>query len=144
MAVETLIPTSAVPDPKASRHQRMMALYDEIRELKRTRNAVILAHLYERLEVQNIADHVGDSLGLSQEATQTDADVIVFCGVHFMAETAKLLSPQKKVFLGNKNAGCPMADMITREELIAGGGLRQHHCRGESRKRRVLHQRQRR
>jgi quinolinate synthase len=96
----------------------MMALYDEIRELKRTRNAVILAHLYERLEVQNIADHVGDSLGLSQEATQTDADVIVFCGVHFMAETAKLLSPQKKVFLGNKNAGCPMADMITREELI--------------------------
>lgn len=96
----------------------MTQLYSEINELKRQKNAVILAHLYERLDVQNIADFFGDSLGLSQQAASTDADVIIFCGVHFMAETAKLLSPQKKVFLGNRNAGCPMADMITREDLI--------------------------
>lgn len=110
--------SSAEVPSKSNRQQRQQQLYDEIQQLKRERNAVILAHLYERLEVQNIADHVGDSLGLSQEAARTDADVIVFCGVHFMAETAKLLSPQKKVFLGNRNAGCPMADMITREDLV--------------------------
>lgn len=104
---------------KANRQARLQALEAEIKELKLQRNAVILAHLYERLEIQNLADHVGDSLGLSQEAAKTDADVIIFCGVHFMAETAKLLSPEKKVFLGNANAGCPMADMITRDDLIA-------------------------
>ena len=71
------------------------------------------------MEVQNVADHIGDSLGLSQEAAKTNAEMIIFCGVHFMAETAKILSPQKRVFLGNRNAGCPMADMITRDELIA-------------------------
>lgn len=118
MTVETLMPPQAAIDPKKNRQERILKLYDEIRELKKQRNAVLLAHLYERLEVQNLADHVGDSLGLSQVAAETDADVIVFCGVHFMAETAKLLSPQKKVFLGNSNAGCPMADMITREDLI--------------------------
>jgi quinolinate synthase len=105
-------------DPKLSRQIRLETLRQEIQQLKQQRKAVILAHLYERLEVQNIADHVGDSLGLSQIAAETDADVIIFCGVHFMAETAKLLSPEKMVFLGNRNAGCPMADMITREELI--------------------------
>lgn len=103
---------------KISKQERIERLYAEISDLKRQRNAVILAHLYERLDVQNIADHVGDSLGLSIEAAQTKADVIVFCGVHFMAETAKLLSPEKKVFLGNRHAGCPMADMITAEELV--------------------------
>jgi quinolinate synthase len=89
----------------------------EIQRLKAERHAVILAHVYERLEVQDVADYQGDSLGLSQQAAQTQADVIVFCGVHFMGETAKLLSPQKTVYLANPNAGCPMADMITAEQL---------------------------
>jgi quinolinate synthase len=98
--------------------ERKQKLIRDIKALKRERNALILAHLYERLEVQDIADYHGDSLGLSKLAAGTDADVIVFCGVHFMAETAKLLSPDKTVYLANPNAGCPMADMITREELI--------------------------
>lgn len=98
--------------------ERKQFLIGEIRRLKKERNAIILSHLYERIEVQDIADYHGDSLGLSQIAARTDADVIVFCGVHFMAETAKLLSPEKTVYLANPNAGCPMADMITREELV--------------------------
>ena len=98
--------------------ERKQQLIRDIRQLKKERNAVILAHLYERIEVQDVADYHGDSLGLSQIAAGTDADVILFCGVHFMAETAKLLSPSKTVYLANPNAGCPMADMITRDELI--------------------------
>jgi quinolinate synthase len=92
-------------------------LSDKIKQLKQQRNAVILAHNYQIGEVQDIADFVGDSLGLSRQAAATDADVIVFCGVHFMAETAKILSPQKTVLLPDKNAGCPMADMINAEQL---------------------------
>jgi len=88
-----------------------------IAELKARRNAVILAHNYQIGEVQDIADYTGDSLGLSQEAARIDAEVIVFCGVHFMAETAAILSPQKTVLLPDPHAGCPMADMITAEEL---------------------------
>lgn len=89
----------------------------QIRELLNAHNAVLLAHNYMRDEVQEIADITGDSLALSMEASKTDADVIVFCGVHFMAESAAILSPSKKVLLPRPDAGCPMADMVTVEEL---------------------------
>jgi quinolinate synthase len=93
-------------------------LQGRIKALARERNAVILAHNYERPEVQDIADFVGDSLGLSREAARTGADVIVFCGVHFMAETAAILSPGKVVLLPDLAAGCSLADTITAEQLV--------------------------
>ncbi len=95
----------------------MEELKREVRRLLKERNAVLLAHNYQRDEIQEIADLRGDSLGLSQEAARTDADVIVFCGVHFMAESAAILSPQKKVILPRMDAGCPMADMIRADQL---------------------------
>ena len=95
------------------------ALHAEIRALARERNAVILAHNYERPEVQDVADYVGDSLGLSREAASTGADVIVFCGVHFMAETAKILSPGKTVLLPDLAAGCSLASTIDADQLRA-------------------------
>ncbi len=92
-------------------------LYDEIRALAQIRHAVILAHNYQRAEVQDIADFVGDSLGLSREAANTEADVIAFCGVHFMAETAAILSPQKHVLLPDLRAGCSLAATITAADV---------------------------
>ena len=92
-------------------------LIDQINRLREEKNAVILAHNYQISAVQDIADVTGDSLGLSIEASKTDADIIVFCGVHFMAESAKILSPNKKVLLPNLGAGCSLADSITPESL---------------------------
>ena len=99
-------------------------LIEEIKRLKQQRKAVILAHNYQPGEIQDLADFTGDSLGLSIKAAQTDAEVIVFCGVQFMAETAAILSPEKTVLLPDKYASCPLADMITAEQLVE---LKQGH-----------------
>jgi len=96
---------------------RTQEILEKITLLKQQRNAVILAHNYQPPEVQDCADFLGDSLELSQKAAQTDAAVIVFCGVHFMAETASIICPDKTVLLPEENAGCPMANMINAEQL---------------------------
>jgi quinolinate synthase len=99
--------------------ENTLALQDEVRELARERNAIILAHNYELPEIQSVADYVGDSLGLSQKAAATGQDVIAFCGVHFMAETASILSPDKTVLLPDLGAGCSLADSINADQLRA-------------------------
>lgn len=90
---------------------------DKINRLKKEKNAIILAHYYTRPEVQDIADYLGDSLGLSREAGKTEADIIVFCGVHFMAETASIISPDKKILIPAQGAGCSLAESLTGYEL---------------------------
>jgi quinolinate synthase len=97
--------------------ENIPALKREVRALAEERNAVILAHNYQVPEIQEVADYVGDSLGLSQQAAATDAEAIVFCGVHFMAETAAILSPQTPVYIPDADAGCSLADSITAEQL---------------------------
>jgi quinolinate synthase len=105
-----MTPIAPMPDPAELR--------DRVARLKKERRAVILAHNYQPGEVQDAADFVGDSLELSRTAAAAEADVIVFCGVHFMAETAAILSPDRIVLIPDPKAGCPMADMITAEEMI--------------------------
>ena len=97
---------------------KISELQQEIRKLLKEKNGIMLAHNYQRDEIQEMADVTGDSLALSQIAAKTDAEVIVFCGVHFMAESASILSPDKTVILPRIEAGCPMADMVTVEKLI--------------------------
>lgn len=98
---------------------RSLNLFEEIDRLKREKNAIILAHYYQEPDIQDIADYIGDSLGLARQAAATDADIIVFAGVHFMAETAKILSPQKKVLLPDLNAWCSLADSCPADEFSA-------------------------
>jgi quinolinate synthase len=109
----TIQPTLA---PELSPEQ-IAEISDEIRVLAAERNAVILAHNYELPEIQDVANYRGDSLGLSRQAAETDAEVIAFCGVHFMAETASILSPQKTVLIPDLDAGCSLADSITADQL---------------------------
>ena len=113
------LPMAQLDTPPALAPEDVPALQDEVRELARERDAVILAHNYQRPEVQDVADYVGDSLGLSRQGAATDATTIAFCGVHFMAETASILSPEKTVLIPDLDAGCSLADSITAEQLRA-------------------------
>lgn len=110
--VDCLSVRPAVPPAEMSRLQQ------KVKKLKAQRNAVILVHNYQLPEIQDIADYIGDSLGLSYQAQKTTADVILFCGVHFMAETAKIINPTKKVLLPDLNAGCSLADTCDAKELV--------------------------
>ena len=96
----------------------MKNLIERIRALKEKKNAIILAHSYQNIEIDEVADFVGDSLYLSQKAQETTANIIIFAGVYFMAQTAKIISPSKKVLLPNLNAGCLMADMINLHQMV--------------------------
>jgi quinolinate synthase len=114
------LPMATIPNPYAEEAlapQDIARLHDEVRALAAERGAIILAHNYQLGEIQEVADYVGDSLGLSQEAARVDADVIAFCGVHFMAETASILSPEKTVLLPDLDAGCSLADTIDAVQL---------------------------
>ncbi len=113
------LPTIQPSTPEALAPDEIAALSEEIRALAAERNAVILAHNYQVPEIQDVADQMGDSLALSRQAAATDAEVIAFCGVHFMAETASILSPQKKVLIPDLDAGCSLADSIDADQLRA-------------------------
>lgn len=102
-------------------------LEGEIKRMKKEKNAIILAHFYQISEIQDIADYIGDSLGLSQQAAKTDAEIIVFAGVHFMAETAKILAPEKKVILPDLNAGCSLAESCPPEDFEKFVKKNPHH-----------------
>src|SRR5215216_6041351 len=117
MAVE--LPTIQPPTQHELSPEQVTAMSAEVRALARERNAVILAHNYEVPEIQEVADFTGDSLQLSREAASTDADVIAFCGVHFMAETASVLSPLKTVLIPDPDAGCSLSDSIDADQLRA-------------------------
>ena len=113
------LPMAPLDTPPDLAPEDVPALQDEVRELARARDAVILAHNYQVPEVQDVADYVGDSLGLSRQDAATDATTIAFCGVHFMAETASILSPDKTVLIPDLDAGCSLADSITPAQLRA-------------------------
>jgi quinolinate synthase len=113
------LPTLQAPPPEALAPDDVKRLSQEVRALAAERNAVILAHNYQVPEIQDVADLTGDSLQLSREAAATEADVIAFCGVHFMAETASVLSPEKTVLIPDPDAGCSLSDSITADQLRA-------------------------
>ncbi|WP_433798368.1 quinolinate synthase NadA [Actinomycetospora sp. CA-084318] len=112
-------PTDLVEPRSLSEPREIEAWAAQVRELARARDAVVLAHNYQRPEIQDVADHTGDSLALSRVAAASDASTIVFCGVHFMAETAKILAPEKTVLIPDERAGCSLADSISADELRA-------------------------
>lgn len=119
MAVSILNYEPMVFAPRSGAEEPLSAIQQEVLELKQKRNAVILAHNYQVEEIQRVADYVGDSLGLSYRAAEADADVIVFCGVHFMAETAKIVNPDKVVLLPDMEAGCSLSDSCPADKLAA-------------------------